>query len=53
MKKKKLNRSYADDEVIQQLGVEVVRGNIANLHEDGTLKHNEHEIAKILHELVQ
>ncbi|MBU6081734.1 gluconeogenesis factor YvcK family protein [Allobacillus halotolerans] len=51
--KEKAEPVLCDDEVIQQLGVEVVRGNIANLHEDGTLKHNEHEIAKILHELVQ
>ncbi len=50
--KEKAEPVICDEEEIRNLGVKVVRGNIANLHSDGTLKHDEHQIAKILYELV-
>ncbi|PKR78021.1 hypothetical protein CEY16_08860 [Halalkalibacillus sediminis] len=41
-----------DEDNLREIGVEVIQGNIANLQKDGTLKHNEHKIAKILYELL-
>ncbi|MGP4073326.1 gluconeogenesis factor YvcK family protein [Piscibacillus sp. B03] len=41
-----------DDENLHNVGVQVLKGDIASLHEDGTLKHDEQKIAKLLYNLL-
>lgn len=41
-----------DEENLKKLGVEVIKGNFASLHDDQTLKHDEHKIAKKLIQLI-
>ncbi|MGM8215242.1 gluconeogenesis factor YvcK family protein [Bacillaceae bacterium W0354] len=46
--KEKAEQVECDDDQLQKLGVEVIKGNFASLHDDYTLKHDEHKIAKKL-----
>ncbi|MET3682943.1 putative cofD-like protein [Alkalibacillus flavidus] len=41
-----------DRDELEAMDVEVIKGDIADLHTDGTLKHHEHKIAKLLYELL-
>ncbi|WP_027965415.1 gluconeogenesis factor YvcK family protein [Halalkalibacillus halophilus] len=51
-KKERAEPVHCDDHILKALGVDVLEGDIASLQEDGTLKHEEHKIAKLLYELV-
>ncbi|GEN46764.1 gluconeogenesis factor YvcK family protein [Alkalibacillus haloalkaliphilus] len=41
-----------DYEQLNDMKVQVIEGDIADLHSDGTLKHHEHKIAKLLYNLL-
>ncbi|MFD2638965.1 gluconeogenesis factor YvcK family protein [Piscibacillus salipiscarius] len=50
--KEKAEPVICDEKPLNELGVQVLKGDIASLHEDGTLKHDEQKIAKLLYNLL-
>ncbi|TFB24341.1 YvcK family protein [Filobacillus milosensis] len=50
--KEKAEPVICDGDALFDQGVTVLKGDIASLHSDGTLKHDEHKIAKLLYDLL-
>lgn len=50
--KEKAEPVTCDEESLMDLGVQILKDDIASLHEDGTLKHDEQKIAKLLYNLL-
>ncbi|GEL76539.1 gluconeogenesis factor YvcK family protein [Tenuibacillus multivorans] len=50
--KEKAAPVLCDDDPIREMGLDILKGDIASLHTDGTLKHDEQKIAKLLYDLL-
>lgn len=50
--KEKAEPVHCDVDELNQLNIDIIEGRFATLHKDGTLKHDEHKIAKTLVELL-